>query len=114
VASLALGAELCYLGTRFIVSSECGASEAYKEKITTSGPEDIVYTNAVSGIHANFIKDTVPADFSPDRSPEGAKRWKDIWGAGQGVGLIHQIQPMGEIVEALAREAHDVLAKLGA
>lgn len=113
VASLALGAELCYLGTRFIASTECGASDAYKAKVVSSGPEDIVYTDAVSGIHASFIKDTVPEGFTPDRSAEGAKRWKDIWSAGQGVGLIHEVKPIGAIVEDLAREAHDCLAALG-
>lgn len=113
VASLALGAELCYVGTRFIASSECGASQAYKDKVVSSGPEDIVYTDAVSGIHANFIKDTVPENFAADRSPEGAKRWKDIWSAGQGVGLIHAVKPMGQIVEDLMREAHDTLHGLG-
>jgi nitronate monooxygenase len=113
VASLSLGAELCYIGTRFIASAECGAVDAYKESIVTATPEDIVYTDAVSGIHASFLKHTVPEGFTPDRSPEGAKRWKDIWSAGQGVGLIHAIKPMGEIVEDLAREAHDTLASFG-
>lgn len=112
VASLALGAELCYMGTRFIASSECGAVEAYKQRVVSATPEDIVYTDRVSGIHANFLADTVPADFQPDRSPEGAKRWKDIWSAGQGVGLIHAVQPIGAIVEDLVREAHDALAGL--
>lgn len=110
VASLSLGAELCYIGTRFIASTECGAVDAYKQSIVDSSPEDIVYTDAVSGIHASFIKRTVPENFSPDRSPEGAKRWKDIWSAGQGVGLIHEVKPMAAIVEDLAREAHDTLA----
>ncbi|MBX3224861.1 MAG: nitronate monooxygenase [Labilithrix sp.] len=113
VASLSLGAELCYIGTRFIASSECGAADAYKDSVVTSSPEDIVYTDAVSGIHANFIKHTVPEGFTPDRSPDGAKRWKDIWSAGQGVGLIDQVKPMGQIVEDLAREAHDTLAAFG-
>ncbi|MBX3210322.1 MAG: nitronate monooxygenase [Labilithrix sp.] len=113
VASLSLGAELCYIGTRFIASSECGAADAYKDSVVTSSPEDIVYTDAVSGIHANFIKHTVPEGFTPDRSPDGAKRWKDIWSAGQGVGLIEQVKPMGQIVEDLAREAHDTLAAFG-
>jgi NAD(P)H-dependent flavin oxidoreductase YrpB (nitropropane dioxygenase family) len=72
-----------------------------------------VYTDAVSGIHANFLADTVPANVSPDRSAEGAKRWKDIWSAGQGVGLVHEVRPIAEIVEALAREAHDTLKGLG-
>jgi nitronate monooxygenase len=113
VASLALGAELCYLGTRFIASTECGAVDAYKARVVSAGPEDIVYTDVVSGIHANFLADTVPAGFTPDRSPEGAKRWKDIWSAGQGVGLVHEVKPIAEIVESLAREAHDTLAALG-
>lgn len=112
LASLALGASLCYLGTRFIASTECGASAAYKEKVVTSGPEDVVYTDKVSGIHANFLKDTVPDDFAPDRSPDGARRWKDIWSAGQGVGLVHEIKPIGAIVEDLVREAHDAYARL--
>ncbi len=73
---------------------------------------DLVYTDAVSGIHASFIKDTVPEGFTPDRSAEGAKRWKDIWSAGQGVGLIHEVKPIGAIVEDLAREAHDTLSAL--
>lgn len=113
VASLGLGAELCYIGTRFIASKECGAMDAYKDAVVAAGPEDIVYTDAVSGIHANFIKHTVPEGFTPDRTPDGAKRWKDIWSAGQGVGLIHAVKPMGEIVEDLAREAHDTLAQFG-
>ena len=112
VASLSLGAQLCYIGTRFIASKECGASDAYKQKIVSVGPEDIVYTDAVSGIHANFIRDTVPEGFTPDHSPSGAKRWKDVWSAGQGVGLIHDISSIGEIVETLAKEAHDAYARL--
>ena len=112
LASLGLGAELCYLGTRFIASTECGAADAYKARVVSAGPEDIVYTDAVSGIHANFIADTVPEGFTPDRSPDGAKRWKDIWSAGQGVGLIHATKPISEIVEDLAREAHDAYVSL--
>ncbi|PZR07297.1 MAG: 2-nitropropane dioxygenase [Archangium gephyra] len=112
VASLSLGAELCYIGTRFIASTECAASDGYKQMVVAAGPEDVVYTDAVSGIHANFLKATVPENFTPDRSPEGAKRWKDIWSAGQGVAQIHGIKPIGEIVEDLAREAHDAFAKL--
>jgi nitronate monooxygenase len=114
VASLALGAELCYIGTRFIASTECGAVQGYKDAIVAATPEDIVYTDAVSGIHASFLKHTVPEGFTPDRTHEGSKRWKDIWSAGQGVGLIHEVKPMGAIVEDLVREAHDTLAGLRA
>lgn len=110
VASLSLGADLCYIGTRFIASTECGAADDYKQSVVAAGPEDIVYTDAVSGIHANFIGHTIPEGFTPDRSPDGSKRWKDIWSAGQGVGLIHSVKPMSAIVEDLAREAHDTLS----
>jgi nitronate monooxygenase len=113
VSSLALGAELCYLGTRFIASAECGAADEYKQRVCAAGPEDIVYTDQVSGIHANFLADTVPAGFTPDRSPDGAKRWKDIWSAGHGVGLIREVKPISAIVEELAREAHDTFAAMG-
>ena len=113
VASLSLGADLCYIGTRFIASTECGAADAYKERVVRATPEDIVYTDAVSGIHANFIADTVPQGFTPDRSPSGAKRWRDIWSAGQGVGLIPEVKPLATIVEDLARAAHDTLAAFG-
>ena len=89
-----LGAELCYLGTRFIASTECGAADDYKNAVVAAGPEDILYTDKVSGIHANFIKSTVPEGFEADRSPEGSKRWKDIWSAGQGVAQIKNVKPM--------------------
>lgn len=111
VASLALGAELCYIGTRFIASTECGAVDAYKQRVVSATPDDIVYTDAVSGIHASFIADTVPTGMVPERSVEGAKRWKDIWSAGQGVALIHEVKPIGAIVEDFVREAHDALAR---
>ena len=107
-ASLALGAELVYMGTRFIASTECGAEAAYKQKVIDCGPEDIVYTDRVSGVHANFIADTVP---EPDAG-DGAKRWKDIWSAGQGVVEIKQVQPIEAIVEGLVREYHDAVKVL--
>jgi len=112
VASLALGAELTYLGTRFIPSAECGAPPAYKQLVVDAGPEDIVYTDKVSGVHANFLRSTLPEDWTPDRTPEGAKRWKEIWSAGQGVAEIRAQQPLGAIVEQLVREYHDAVAAL--
>jgi nitronate monooxygenase len=113
LASLALGAELTYLGTRFIPSSECAASEAYKQMVVDAGPEEIVYTDQVSGIHANFLRASIPDDTAPDRDPVGAaKRWKDIWSAGHGVAEIHAQQSVGEIVEQLVREYHDARVAL--
>ncbi len=113
-ASLALGAELVYLGTRFIASTECGADDAYKQRVVNGSPEEIVYTDGVSGVHANFLRDTVPG-FEPadkaatqtDVQQGGGKKWKDIWSAGQGIALAKDIKPIGAIVEDLVREYVD-------
>ena len=111
-AALALGAELAYMGTRFIASTECGASDRYKQTVVDATHDDIVYTDEVSGIHANFLKQTLPDASNPDRSPEGSKKWKDIWSAGQGVSTIHEVKPIAEIVEDIVREYHDAVARL--
>lgn len=111
-AAFALGAELAYVGTRFIASAECGASADYKALVVSSSHEDVVYTDRVSGVHANFLKATLPDETAPDRSPAAAKRWRDIWSAGQGVTLIEEVKPMGEIVKAMVREYHDARARL--
>ena len=113
-ASLALGAELVYMGTRFIASAECQAEAAYKQMVVDAVPEDIVYTDEVSGTHANFLKKTLPnhPDFEPGISGEEGKRWKSIWSAGQGSALIHEVKPVDAIVEDLVREYHDAVARL--
>lgn len=107
LASLALGAELVYMGTRFIVAEECGASPEYKRMVIEAGPEEIVYTDQVSGVHANFLKASLPED-----GASGAKRWKEIWSAGHGVAEIHEQGTIEQIVESLVREYHDALAGL--
>jgi nitronate monooxygenase len=114
-ASLALGAELVYMGTRFIASSESLAQPGYKQMVVDAVPEDLVYTDKVSGTNANFLKQTVPGhpDYDPSIAGDDAgKRWKSIWSAGQGSSLIHAIKPVGEIVEDLVREYHDAVARL--
>jgi nitronate monooxygenase len=113
-ASLALGAELVYMGTRFIASEECQAEQAYKQMVVEAVPEDIVYTDQVSGTHANFFKKTIPShpDYEPGIGGDEAKRWKSIWSAGQGSALIHEVKPVGLIVEDLVREYHDAVARL--
>lgn len=112
-AALALGAELAYMGTRFIASAECGASAAYKELVVRADHDDVVYTDAVSGIHANFLRQTLPDAAHPDRTPEGAKRWRDIWSAGQGVSLVDEVLPIEQIVQSVVREFHDARSRLG-
>ena len=109
-AALALGAELAYMGTRFIASEECGASSEYKDMVVSSSHTDVVYTNKVSGIHANFLKQTIPDETEPTRGPDAAKRWKDIWSAGQGVSLVGEVKSIGAIVEDVVREYHDATA----
>lgn len=114
-ASLALGASLVYLGTRFIASAECPAPAAYKQLVLNAVPEDLVYTDEVSGTHANFFKQTLPShpDYDPSLAGEDAgKRWKAIWSAGQGAALIDEVKPIGAIVEDLVREYHDAVARL--
>lgn len=111
-ASLALGAELVYMGTRFIPSQECGASPDYKKMVIDSGPEDIVYTDKVSGVHANFLRNSLPADWQPGEELEGTRRWVDNWSAGQGVTEIQDQQTIEQIVDSLVREYHDAVSGL--
>jgi nitronate monooxygenase len=107
-AAMALGAELAYMGTRFIATTECGATEAYKQMVVEATHEDIVYTDQVSGVHANFLAQTVPTT-GPGH---GASRWKDIWSAGQGVTQVRQVKPIAEVVDDVVREYHDAVARL--
>ncbi len=109
-AALALGGELAYIGTRFIASEEAGAQDAYKALITTATHDDVVYTNEVSGVNANFLRQTLQRGAS-EGNP--AKRWKDIWSAGQGVTLIDEVLPIERIVDDIVREYHDAKARLG-
>jgi nitronate monooxygenase len=113
-ASLALGAELVYMGTRFIASAECAAEANYKQLVVDAVPEDLIYTDEVSGTHANFFKKTVPThpDYDASLAGDPGKRWKSIWSAGQGASLIHEVKPISDIVEDLAREYHDAVARL--
>jgi nitronate monooxygenase len=108
-AALMLGADLAYMGTRFIASTECAASQAYKDLVVSAGPEDIVYTDQISGVNANFLKSTLPSE-RPD-SPLPAKRWRDVWSAGQGVAQVHEVKPIESIVDDLVREFHDATAR---
>ena len=123
-ASLALGAEAVYMGTRFIASAECGAPDEYKKMVVGGSPDDLIYTDAVSGVHANFLRATVPGAELPNAKAaeagaaqaaiqeHGAKRWKDIWSAGQGIALAKDIKPMAEIVADLVREYEQTVSAL--
>jgi nitronate monooxygenase len=116
LAAQAIGADLAYIGTRFIASAEATAAEAYKQMIVDSRGEDIVYSNLFTGVHGNYLRGSIAnAGLDPDALPEAdknamnfgsgrTKAWRDIWGAGQGVGQIDGVLPAAEIVARLERE----------
>ncbi len=126
LAAQAMGADMAYIGSPFIATHEARAVDGYKEMITQSGASDIVYSNYFTGIHGNYLKGSVvKAGMDPDNLPEadpskmdfaaaatGAKAWKDIWGAGQGIGAVKEITPAGDLVARLAREYKEAKAAL--
>lgn len=132
LAAQAMGADLAYIGTRFIATEEANATAAYKEMIVASKADDIVYSSLFTGVHGSYLKGSIAnAGLDPDDLPEGnpekmnfgsggntrAKAWRDIWGAGQGVGSVHDIPPAGELVLRMEREyrnARDALCISGA
>jgi nitronate monooxygenase len=118
-AARLLGADFAYLGTRFIATQESRADEAYKSMLLASAAKDVVYTPAISGVHANFLRPSIQAaGLDPDDLPTGAKldmghehkAWKTIWSAGQGTGSITDIPTTAELCARLAREYEDALA----
>ena len=104
-AALALGADAGYFGTRFIASTEAPVDEAFKAAIVAAGPEDIEYTPDVTGHPANFLKASV-AQWRAAGHEGGSelKRWRDVWSAGQTVGLIDAVKPCADIVRDLVTE----------
>ncbi|RJS91441.1 nitronate monooxygenase family protein [Salinisphaera sp. Q1T1-3] len=127
LAARAMGADFAYMGTRFIASREAGAVEDYKRMVTESTASDIVYSNLFTGVHGNYLRGSIAAaGLNPDDLPEAdkshmsfasggesaSKAWKDIWGAGQGVGTIDEIQPVADIVARLVAEYAGARARL--
>ena len=114
VAAESIGADFAYMGTRFIATEECLASGEYKQMLVDATIDDIVYTSKVSGVHANFIKQSIEnAGFDANPTHEEdvskwtsdeAKAWKDIWSAGHGATGIHSIPPTSDLVEKLKTE----------
>ncbi|WP_426229347.1 NAD(P)H-dependent flavin oxidoreductase [Pararhizobium sp. DWP3-4] len=118
LAARAMGADMAYIGSPFIATTEARASDAYKQMIVDSAAADIVYSNAFTGIHGNYLKPSiVAAGLDPDHLPQadpskmdfetattGAKAWKDIWGCGQGIGAVTEVVPTASLVDRLAVE----------
>ncbi len=126
LAALAMGADFAYMGTRFIASREANASEAYKQALVQASAGDIVYTPFFTGIPGNYLKASIinagldPANLPAPQAEASnfgttrAKPWKDIWGAGQGVGSIADVRPAADIVAQLRGEFEAARARLAA
>jgi nitronate monooxygenase len=119
LAAQAMGADLAYIGSAFIATREANADQAYKQCIVDSTAADIVYSNLFTGVHGNYLRGSiVKAGLDPDNLPESdpsamdfgsggntqAKAWKDIWGCGQGIGVIHDVPPVADLIDRLEAE----------
>ena len=126
-SSLALGADLAYLGTRFIATEEANADQAYKDMLIDSAADDIVYSSLFTGVHGNYLKGSVEnAGLDPNNLPEAdkssmnfgsggntdAKAWKDIWGSGQGIGSIKDSPSVQNLVSQLTSEFKEAVKDL--
>lgn len=127
VAAQAIGADLAYIGSRFIATEEANADAAYKQMLVDTAASDIVYSSLFTGVHGNYLKPSIEnAGLDPNNLPEAdkstmnfgsggnqkSKAWRDIWGAGQGVGSIHDVLPVGELVDRMADEYASTIARL--
>jgi len=118
LAAQAMGADLAYMGSAFIATKEANAPEAYKQMIVDSAAGDIVYSNLFTGVHGNYLKGSIvsagldPANLEQSDASKmnfsggssKAKAWKDIWGAGQGVGAVHEVLSTADLIARLKRE----------
>ena len=129
LAAEVIGADMAYIGTRFLATTEAHVLPGYKQMILDSGSDDIVYTSVFTGVKGNYLRRSVAdAGLDPDRLPEAdksrmdfgsggnthRKAWRDIWSAGQGVGNIHDVLPAGEVVARMTAEYADAKRRLNA
>ena len=124
LAAQAMGADLGYVGSAFIATDEANAAQGYKDMIVESEAADIVYTYLITGVHGNYLKPSlVRAGLDPNNLPIGdasqmnfgegrVRAWKDIWGAGQGVGGIHAVLPAADLVARLTREYQEARKRI--
>ena len=128
-SALAMGADLAYMGTRFIATEEANADQGYKDMLIQSAADDVVYSSLFTGVLGNYLKPSISAaGLDPNNLPEAdkskmnfgsggnmkSKAWKDIWGSGQGIGAIQDVEPVEAVVarlEAEYREAIDSLVQ---
>lgn len=127
LAAQAMGADLAYIGSAFIATKEANAVEGYKDNIVEAKAADIVYSDLFTGVSGNYLRQSIErAGMDPNNLPKGdistmnfgsggnseAKAWKDIWGSGQGIGAIKEVQTAGEFVDQLEREYREAKANL--
>ncbi len=126
LAAQAMGADFAYIGSRWLATPESNVDQAYREAIIESTAADVVYTNLFTGIHGNYLKKSIVlAGLDPDNLPvadkskmnfgsgsSGAKAWKDIWGAGQGVGMMSDAPSVADVVDRLEAEYRAARARL--
>ena len=125
LAAQAMGADFAYIGSRWLATRESNVTDAYRNAIVESAAADVVYTNLFTGVHGNYLKKSiVAAGLDPDNLPVSdkskmsfgsgsAKAWRDIWGAGQGVGLMDDVPTVAEMVERLTQQYQAARERLG-
>jgi nitronate monooxygenase len=126
-AALALGADMAYIGTRFLATTEAQVPEAYKQMIVDSSSDEVVYTSLFTGVKGNYLARSVAAlGLDPANLPEAdkskmdfgsggnmeKKAWRDIWSGGQGVGNIHEVLPAGQLIARMCREYEETRRRL--
>jgi nitronate monooxygenase len=119
LAAQAIGADLAYIGSPFIATTEANASDGYKQAIVDASAGDILYSDFFSGVHGNYLRPSITAaGLDPDNLPTGdlksmsfaaeepadTKAWRDIWGSGQGVGVVTAVEPAGDRIARLRDE----------
>ncbi len=116
LAAQAMGADFAYIGSAFIATEEARAADDYKRAIVDSNSDDIVYSNLFTGVHGNYLAASIrAAGMDPENLPESdpskmdfcgnrTKAWKDIWGCGQGIGVVSKVQSTADFVAQLKRE----------
>jgi nitronate monooxygenase len=127
LAAQAAGADLAYIGSAFIATEEANAQPAYKQMVVDSNASQIVLTNFITGVHGNYLRASlINGGLDPDNMPVAdpskmdfsagssrPKAWKDIWGAGQGIGAVKQVIPAAELVARLQNEYRAARQRLG-
>lgn len=127
LASQAMGADFAYIGSSFIATHEANALDAYKQSVVDGKADDIVYSDYFTGVSGNYLRPSIEAaGLDPDNLPDGdlaslqkitdknsgAKAWKDIWGCGQGIGAVNEIQSVADKVAQMESEYRAARARL--